>query len=116
MGGVLAQQRRVDEAIPHLERAVALRPGDPDAHRFLAEIHAIRGHDLLAVQHLERALATLPGDPRLTGRLAVLLAGSRDPLVRNVARARTLATDAVRLTGGRDPRLVELLDQLERAR
>ena len=43
-------------------------------------------------------------DPRLMARLAALLAGSRDPLVRNVARARELAREAVRLTGGRDPR------------
>ena len=116
MGAILAQQRRVDEGIPHLERAVALRPDDPDAHRILAEMYALRGQDLLAVQHLERALATVAGDPRLMGRLAVLLAGSRDPLVRNVPRAREVAREAVRLTGGRDPRLVELLRAVEAAR
>jgi hypothetical protein len=67
----------------------------------LADISAARGQDLAAVRHLERALATVPGDPRLMARLAHLLAGSRDPLVRDVARARELAREAERLTGGR---------------
>jgi Flp pilus assembly protein TadD len=116
MGAVLARQRRVDEAIPHLERAVALRPDDPDAHRILAEMYAVRGQDLVAVRHLERALATVPGDPRLMAVLATLLAQSQDPLVRNLARSRELAREAVRLTGGRDPRLVDLLRAVEAAR
>ena len=116
MGAILAQQRRIDEAIQHLERAVALRPDDPDAHRMLADISAASGQDLAAVRHLERALATVPGDPRLMARLAALLAGSRDPLVRNAARARELAREAVRLTGGRDPRMLDVLSAAEAAR
>jgi len=116
LGAVLAQQRRFDEAIPHLERAVALRPDDPDAHRFLAEAFAAQGQDLAAVRQFEQALRTMPGDPRLMARLAMLLAGSRDPLVRNVARARGLARDAVRLTGGRDPRMLDVLAAAEAAR
>jgi hypothetical protein len=82
----------------------------------LADISAARGQDLAAVRHLERALATVPGDPRLMARLAALLAGSRDPLVRDVARARELAGEAVRLTGGRDPRLLDVLSAAEAAR
>jgi tetratricopeptide (TPR) repeat protein len=116
LGAIVAQQGRTDEAIQHLERAVAQRPDDPDAHRLLADLSAARGEDLSAVRHLERALVTAPGDPRLIARLAVLLARSQDPLVRNVPRARELARDAVRLTGGRDPRLVTLLRQLEDVR
>jgi tetratricopeptide (TPR) repeat protein len=116
LGGILAQQRRLDEALPQLERAVALRPDDPDAHRLLAEVEAARGQDLAAVGHLERALAAAPGDPRLMARLALLLAGSQDPLVRNVARARELAREAVRLTGGRDPRMLGVLSAAEAAR
>jgi tetratricopeptide (TPR) repeat protein len=116
LGAVLAQQRRFDEAIPHLERAVALRPDDPDARRFLADAFAAQGQDLAAVRQLEQALEIMPGDPRLMARVAMLLAGSRDPLVRNVARARELARDAVRLTGGRDPRLLNVLAAAEAAR
>jgi tetratricopeptide (TPR) repeat protein len=116
MGAILAQQRRIDEAIPQLERAVALRPDDPDAHRFLAEIDAARGEEASAVRHLEQALATVPGDPRLMARLATLLAGSENPLVRNVARARELAREAVRLTGGRDPRMLDVLSAVQAAR
>ena len=116
LGAILAQQQRLDEAMPHLERAVALRPDDPDAHRLIAEVEAQRGQDLAAVGHLERALAAAPGDPRLMARLAILLAGSPDPLVRNVARARELAREAVRLTGGRDPRMLGVLSAAEAAR
>jgi Flp pilus assembly protein TadD len=116
MGAVLAQQGRFDEAVPHLERAVALRPDDPDAHRFLGEVHAVRGRDSLAVRHLEQALVLLPRDARVMGRLAAILSNPRDPSVRNVARARDLAREAVLVTGGRDPRFVELLRQLEEQR
>jgi Flp pilus assembly protein TadD len=116
LGSALAAQGRYGEAEGELKSALALLPDDPDAHRFLGEIYAAHGRDVDAVRHFEQALAALPGDPRLTGRLAYLLARSPDPLVRNLPRARELLREAVRLTGGRDPRLVELLNQLDALR
>ena len=116
LGSVLARQGKYDEAVGEFVAALALRPGDVDAHRFLGEIYIIQRKDRLAAQHYAEALAAVPGDPRLMARLAVVLAESQDPLVRDLARARALAREAVRMDGGRDPRLAALLDQLERAR
>jgi protein O-mannosyl-transferase len=115
LGAVLAQQQRFDDAVPQLERALALRPGDVDARRFLGEIYAVRRQDALAVSEYEQALASLPGDAQLMGRLAALLADSRDPQVRNATRAKELAGEAVRLSGGRDPRLIEILSAAQAA-
>jgi tetratricopeptide (TPR) repeat protein len=115
MGVALARQQKLDAAVPHLERALALRPGDVDAHRFLGEIYALRRQDALAANHYEQALAALPGDPQLLGRLALLLAESRDPAVKNASRAAELASQAVRLTGGRDPRVIEALSASQAA-
>jgi tetratricopeptide (TPR) repeat protein len=115
LGAVLARQSRFDAAIPHLEHALTLRPGDVDAHRFLAEIYAIQRQDQLAVRHYERALAFLPDDAQLIGRLAAILADSRDASVRDGARALGLADRAVRLTSGRDPRMLEILSVAQAA-
>ena len=109
LGAVLARQRKFDAAVPHLERALARRPDDVDAHRWLAEVYAVQRRDQLAVGHYERALAVLPDDGPLLAGLAAILADSRDTLVRNPPRAKELAGRAVRLSGGRDPRVLEIL-------
>jgi tetratricopeptide (TPR) repeat protein len=109
LGAVLARQSRFDAALPHLEYALTLRPGDVDAHRFLAEIYAVQRQDQSAVRHYEQALAVLPNDAELMARLAVILADSRDASVGNPSRAMDLADRAVRLTSGREPRMLEIL-------
>ncbi len=109
LGVVLARQRKFDAAVPHFERALAERPGDVDAHRWLAEVYAVQRRDQLAVDHYERALAALPDDGPLLAGLATILADSRDTMVRNPPRARELAGRAVLLSGGRDPRALEIL-------
>jgi tetratricopeptide (TPR) repeat protein len=115
LGAVLAQQGRLDEALPHLERSVALRPDDPDAHRFLGDIHAMRGREAAAVRHLERSLAMVPRDVRVLARLAAILVSAQDPSVRNAPRARELAEQAVRLTAGRHPGVLEILSAAQAA-
>jgi tetratricopeptide (TPR) repeat protein len=109
LGAVLARQRKFDAAVPHLERALARRPDDVDAHRWLAEVYAVQRRDRLAVDHYERALAVLSDDGPLLVGLATILADSRDALVRNPPRAKELAGRAARLSGGRDPRVLEVL-------
>jgi tetratricopeptide (TPR) repeat protein len=119
LGAVLAQQRRYDAAATQLERALALRPGDVDAHRFLGEIYRIQRRDPLAVRHYEQALASLPEDAplalELMAKLAAILADSGDLSVRNPSRAWELADRAVRVTAGRDPRMLEILSVAQAA-
>ncbi|MEW5981235.1 MAG: tetratricopeptide repeat protein [Acidobacteriota bacterium] len=101
LGAALAQQRKFDEAIPHVERAAANLPDDPGAYRMLGEIYAAQGQDALAVANLERALSGMGGDPDLLVRLAMMLADSRDPSVRDGGKALGLAERAVALTSRR---------------
>ena len=61
MGVVLAMQGRVDEALPHFERAVALRPDYVDAWANYAEALASRGT-------AHRRGRGLPQGPRAEGR------------------------------------------------
>jgi len=115
LGSVLAQQRKYDEAVSHLVTALAVSPGNFDAHRFLADIRALRGEDESAVEHYEAALATVPADARVLTALAAVLAGSRDPNVRNPARARGYAERAVAATGGQDARALQALSAAQAA-
>jgi len=115
LGAVLAQQRKFDAAVLSFERALALRPGYVDAHRLLGEIYGVRRQDALAARNYEQALVSLPDDAKLIARLAAILADSRDVSVRNPSRARELADRAVRLTSGRDPRMLEILSVAQAA-
>jgi len=109
LGAAQAAQGKLDNAITHLERAVALRPDDVDAHRWLGQAYAIRRQDALAVSHLMRALEAQTDDPELLSHLAEILVGSSDASVRDGARAVVLAERAARLTSRRDARTLDIL-------
>ena len=61
------------------------------------------------MQHYGEALAAVPGDAQFMARIASILADTQDPSVRDPLRAKELAEQAARLTGGRDPRILEIL-------
>ena len=109
LGSVLAGQGKYERAVGELVAGLALRPGDIDAHRFLGEIHAIQRRDGLALEHFSKALAGVPTDAQIMARMAAIRADSLDPSVRDPLRAKELAEQAARLTGGRDPRILEVL-------
>jgi tetratricopeptide (TPR) repeat protein len=109
LGSTLARQGKSDEAVVQLDAALALQPGNVDAHRFLAEIHAIERRDRLALEHYSQALAAVPSDAQIMARMAAIRADSQDASVRDPARAKALAERAAQLTGGRDPRILEVL-------
>jgi hypothetical protein len=48
-------------------------------------------------------------------RMATIRADSKDPSVRDPARAKALAERAAQLTGGRDPRILEILSAAQAA-
>jgi Flp pilus assembly protein TadD len=109
LGAAQAAQGKLENAVLHLERAVALRPDDVDAHRWLGQAYAIRQQDALAVPHFMRALEVQGDDPVLLGHLAQILADSRDGSVRDGARALVLAERAVALTSRGDARMLDIL-------
>ena len=109
LGSTLAQQRKFDEAITHLEQVTASFPDDPGAHRLLGQIYASQGKDAMAVEKLGRALSGMGDDPELLVQLAVMLASTRDSSVRDAARALALADRAATLTSRQNPMVLSAL-------
>lgn len=112
LGVALAAQGDLDQGIAHLLEAVKLSPDYADARRNLAEALAMEGRLAEAAFHYGVALESNPQDVHLLNRVAWILATAPDATVRNGARARELASRAVRLTGRRD---AESLDTLAAA-
>ena len=69
-GGALEQAGQWGEALPLLNKAVALAPDEPVALNYLAYAKVERGEDLSDAQAmLERALKLKPGDPSIVDSL-----------------------------------------------
>ena len=66
-GFQLWQQRRLAEAVAHLQRAVELSPGLPQAHLNLALALRDSGRFPEALYHAERGSELLPGDMKAIG-------------------------------------------------
>ena len=109
LGSVLAAQGKVDEAVVQLRQAVATKETDVDANRMLGQILAMQRQDAEAVVHLERALQAQPDNPQLMVQVASVRSDSRDPSVRDIDRAVSLAERAVELTGRREAMALDVL-------
>jgi tetratricopeptide (TPR) repeat protein len=103
LGSALAAQRRFDEGIPAIERALAIDPSIKEADMILGQAYADQGKDGPAVRHFLRALERQPDERLILTRAGWLLATSRDPAVRDGARAAALAERAVTLSSGQEP-------------
>jgi protein O-mannosyl-transferase len=111
LGTALFQTGHVDEAIQHYEQALAIQP--------TAEIHSRLGAALVkagrlneAIPQVQKALQLQPWNADLYHQLANVawvLTVSRDPSVRNGARAVELAQQADLLFSGQDARTSRVL-------
>jgi tetratricopeptide (TPR) repeat protein len=70
----LAEKGRVDEAIPHFEKAVALDPANGDAHGNLGRAYTAGQRFEQAIPHFEKALERNPGSAELHSQLGLALA------------------------------------------
>jgi len=77
LGNAYRQQRRWDEARAALERAVAARPGDPEANYSLAMVYAQTDDTARAYQYLQSALKVRPDYPEALNNLGVLYLRTR---------------------------------------
>ncbi len=103
LGSALAAQRRFDEGIASIERALTIDPSIKEADAILGQAYSDQGKDGPAVRHFLRALERQPHERLWLTRAAWLLATSRDPGVRDGARAAALAERAVQVSAGQDP-------------
>ena len=109
LANALLGKGRVDEAIAHFERALKLQPGLAEAHNNLANAYLQKGRVAEAVPHYQAALEAVPNHPYLLNNLAWVLATCPDATIRDGARAVTLAQQAERISGGKDPALLGTL-------
>ena len=105
----LMQQHQAAEAMPHFLAVVRADPSHAESHFELGRLFADKGQGAAAVQHLQAALDARPDWIAPLNVLARILALHPDPQLRDVDRALKLATQAIALTGRRDPQTLETL-------
>jgi len=109
LANFLNAQERVDEAIPHLRKALEINPGYPDARNNLGVNLQYKGLAAEAIVQYKIALAMRPGNPTFMNNLSWLLATWPDPSIRDGPRAIELASEADRISGGSSPEILETL-------
>jgi len=77
LGNAYRQQKRFDDARAPLERAVAVRPQDPEANYSLAMVYAQTDDTDRAYQYLQNALKLRPAYPEALNNLGVLYLRTR---------------------------------------
>jgi len=109
LGSVLFQQGKIDQAIAQWQKTLAINPHDSEAHRNVAEALRKQGKVKEAMSEYEQAQNIAPQDSAALNNLAWILATYSDASMRDGARAVTLATRAVQVSGGRNPNFVRTL-------
>ncbi|QOJ15590.1 MAG: glycosyltransferase family 39 protein [Planctomycetia bacterium] len=99
----------VDRAIELLESAAASDPFDAETWINLADARGRLGLRAEAQQALRNARQADPREAHAAHRLAWSLATAEDAALRNAEEALRHATEAVRLTAGRDPAALDAL-------
>lgn len=105
----LAQKGRLDEAIQHLEKAMQIAPDFVEGYFYLGALYSTRGRLADALGQWRHLLKLQPGHVSALNSLARVLATAPDASLRNGAEAVALAERAARLSGGRDPILLDTL-------
>jgi protein O-mannosyl-transferase len=123
LGAALARSGEVDGAVPHLERALSMRPDSAEAGRELesarsaaAGRHTERARELLnagdisaAKGELRSALRLSPDWPPAAMLLVAVVGSSPDASPSEAQEALALATRLVEKTGGRDAGALDVL-------
>jgi tetratricopeptide (TPR) repeat protein len=109
LGGELLRRGRGAGALDAWRQATAADPAFAPAHFNLGNALAARGKPREALEAWRKGLAADPNHVPTLRRTAWLLATAGDPALRNGALAVQLAERADRLTGGRDPAVVDAL-------
>ncbi|MCZ6759736.1 MAG: fused MFS/spermidine synthase [Gemmatimonadetes bacterium] len=108
-GQALAQSRHVERAREAFERAVQLQPAIAKYRSNLGLASEELGRDAEAVIHFKECLRLDPKNGPVMNSLALLLATSADPAVRNGSEAVRWAERLVRLAGRSNPQALDTL-------
>jgi tetratricopeptide (TPR) repeat protein len=89
--------------------ALEVTSGNPIAHAQLAAALEAQGRTAEAIEHYRESIRLRPDAALVANALAWLLATADEPELRNPYLAVQLAERATRLSGGRDPRILDTL-------
>ncbi len=109
LGNALFVKGRLDESIGHYEQALRLRPDLLEPRNNLAFALVALGRPKEAIPHFEAALERDASSRTVLLGLARTLAVTGDAGIRDGVRAVELAEKAARLTGHRDPQVLDVL-------
>jgi tetratricopeptide (TPR) repeat protein len=109
LAGALVQQGKREEAIRHYQEALQARPDYAQARFRLGDTYFLEGRIAAAVAEWREGLRLQPNETPVLDRAARALATSPDASVRNGAEAVELAERAMRLSGGREPGILDTL-------
>jgi superkiller protein 3 len=109
LGVAMVREGKYDEAIVHLQKALEIKPNYVEALYSLGVTFYLRGGIAEALVHWRRGLSLEPNNPPLLNQIAWVLATCSEASVRNGSEAVKLAERAVRLSGGREPAILDAL-------
>ncbi|MBI4874738.1 MAG: tetratricopeptide repeat protein [Acidobacteria bacterium] len=109
LGLALLRKDRFDEAVTHWNKALEIDSEFPQARFNLGKLAYLRGHSQEALAHWRAALRQDPDWLPLLEQTAWVLATCPEVSVRNGTQAAGLAERAARLSGGRDPAILDAL-------
>jgi tetratricopeptide (TPR) repeat protein len=101
LGTLLMKERKTDEALEHLDRAVQFSPDFAEAHACIADLESSRGKFRESIDEYHKALYYRPALPGVLNNLAWLLATNEDPDIRDGGEAVRFAERACELTDHR---------------
>jgi tetratricopeptide (TPR) repeat protein len=78
VGRLLLEQKRPDDALPWLQRALAMQPDNAQVHRDLGNVLLQKGRVDLAIAHCRRAIELEPNDPQALNNYGLALLGQGD--------------------------------------
>jgi superkiller protein 3 len=109
LANILTAQGRWDEAIEHYQRALKQMPDSTHAHYQLGLALQSRGKFTAAIAQFQKVLELDPRHVTAQNNLAWLLATCPDNSVRNGQKAVAVAQQAVQLSGGNSPEILDTL-------
>jgi Flp pilus assembly protein TadD len=103
LGLALHQKGRIAEAIPHYQKALEIKPDFAEAHNDLGVALFQIGQDSEAIRQFKDTLKLIPNNVETLDNLAWLLATASPASLRNGTEAVEFAERAAKLTGDKDP-------------
>lgn len=109
LGKFLLDQGQPEEAIGELNKAIELKPRFPGAQETLAGAYEALGEWREALEHWQKAMSLDGSRVSAKAGAAWLMATAPDASVRNGEKAVSLAKDAIGMSSGDDPNLMDVL-------